>query len=187
MRKADTIFSVCSKLSSDEVAEGIRIIESDYPFVPLQSKRVSLNETRRLRIFQRDRFVDRYSGDRLVFPGTLLILSATLGEKFPYSKNWKTSSCHPAWWEVCATVDHCTPVVKGGGNDDENLVTTSMMRNAAKLSFTSGELGWRVLPLERDSRWDGLVGWFMDYLDNKQDLLNDRRIRRWHSAVESLD
>jgi hypothetical protein len=37
-----------------------------------------------------------------------------LPERFPFHPNWKTDVTHPAYWEVSATIDHLTPVTRGG-------------------------------------------------------------------------
>jgi hypothetical protein len=86
------------------------------------------------RIFKRDGFLDRYTGTRLVYPPVLRLLSLILPKEFPYHPNWKTADTHPAFWELQATINHKDPVTLGGGNDDDNLITTSMVRNSAKMN-----------------------------------------------------
>ncbi|MFZ1427770.1 MAG: hypothetical protein WAS21_13460 [Geminicoccaceae bacterium] len=48
-------------------------------------------------MFTRDGFVDRYSGERLVFPGTLRLLAKLLPNEFPFHSNWRTDACHFAF------------------------------------------------------------------------------------------
>ena len=94
------------------------------------------------RVFARDGFVDRYSGDKLVFPGTLLrLLSALMPDEFPAHPNWKMSASHVMYWELCPTIDHLVPVARGGADNESNYVTISMLRNSAKAHWTLEELG----------------------------------------------
>jgi len=61
-----------------------------------------------------DGFIDRYSGQRLVFPGALRLLSHLLPAQFPFHTNWKTDSCHLAFYELFPTIDHVVPISRGG-------------------------------------------------------------------------
>jgi hypothetical protein len=60
------------------------------------------------------------------------------------SRNWKTDSCHFAFYELFPTIDHVVPISRGGEDEARNRVCTSMLRNAAKANFTIEELGWRM-------------------------------------------
>jgi HNH endonuclease len=89
----------------------------------------------------------------------LRLLSLLLPNEFPFQSNWKFDACHFAFWELFPTIDHVVPVSRGGSDREDNLVTTSMMLNAAKANFTLEQLGWT---LHHDvNRWDGLTSWFM--------------------------
>ncbi len=115
------------------------------------------------RVFVRDGFLDRYTGERLIFPPVLRVLSIVLPDKFPYHPNWKTVVTHPAFWKVGATIDHVVPVTRGGADDESNWVTTSMARNSAKMNWTLEELGWTLHPPGNFGEWDGLLHWFLEY------------------------
>jgi len=127
--------------------------------------------------------VDRYSGARLIFPGTLRLLSTIMPEEFPTHPNWKMSECHAAYWELCATLDHVMPVARGGSDDASNWVTTSMMRNSAKGNWTLEELGWSLQPPGRGEDWDGLMRWFVAYTEQHSALLRTPYLRRWRAAA----
>ena len=58
----------------------------------------------------RDGFIDRYSGQRLVFLPVLHVLSVGSSQEFPFHRNWKIEVTHPAYWELVATLDHLEPV-----------------------------------------------------------------------------
>jgi len=104
----------------------------------------------------------------------------TIPEAFPYQRNWKAGECHPAFWQLAATVDHVEPVTLGGSNDEANLVTTSMQRNMAKGNFALEELHWTLHP-PGDGTWDGLTAWFVRYVeDNLRRLIVDPQVKEWY-------
>lgn len=135
------------------------------------------------RVFLRDGFLDRYCGARLVFPGTLRLLSQLLPVEFPAHKNWKMSESHPAFWELFPTIDHVVPVARGGLDDASNWVTTSMLRNSAKAHWTLEELGWRLHAPAPSEQWDGLTGWFLERTETHPELLASPYLRRWRGAA----
>ncbi|MGH8531891.1 MAG: HNH endonuclease [Gammaproteobacteria bacterium] len=87
------------------------------------------------------------------------------------------------YWELFPTVDHIVPVARGGGDDETNWVTTSMLRNSAKSNWLLEELGWLLVPPGDFRQWDGLLGWFIEFLTRNQSHLADKYIRRWHRAA----
>ena len=94
-------------------------------------------------------------GKRLVFPGTLRLLSHLLPEEIPYHPNWKYSECHSLYWHLYPTVDHVVPIARGGLDTTGNLVCTSMLRNGAKSHSTLEELGLASSP----AGLAGCLGW----------------------------
>ena|SRR5688500_18432347 len=134
-------------------------------------------------IFIRDSFVDRYSSQRLVFPGALRLLSRLMPEDFPAHPNWKMSASHIIYWELFPTVDHIYPVARGRPDDESNWVTTSMLRNSAKSNWTLEELGWALRDLPSENAWDGLITWFIRYLEQDPAHLTDGYISKWHRAA----
>lgn len=135
-----------------------------------------------MRLFYRDGFLDRYSGVRLVNPGALRLLSVLLPEDFPADPNWAMSRSHFAFWELFPTIDHLHPVSRGGGDEEGNWVTTSMLRNSAKAHWTLAELGWDLQPPGDHTEWDGLTEWFIRYLRSDHVPLEVPYIRRWFRA-----
>lgn len=66
---------------------------------------------------------------------------------------------HPAYWELFPALDHVLPVCRGGRDDQDNLVSTSMLRNSTKSNWTLDELGWSIHPPGDMKHWDGLLAW----------------------------
>ena len=186
MSKCDVITLVCEALSKGQIDESKEIIKENYPFTMVETKQRYYSKTKLLQIFVRDAFIDQYSGEKLIFPGALRVLSELMPEEFPYQKHWKMSECHIAWWQFFPTIDHKVPIARGGNNEDKNLVCTSMLRNSAKGNFLLEELGWHVLPSGNYSEWDGMMDWFMQYVDVNKDLLKCRYIEEWYKAAKKF-
>jgi hypothetical protein len=66
--KADVIARICAALAADRIAKAADIGRREYPFLPVQKCKRAYTPFQSMRIFLRDGFVDRYNGDRLVFP-----------------------------------------------------------------------------------------------------------------------
>ena len=181
-QRAGVLVAVCDLITQGRIPDATDVLNADYPAVvpPLQPKPIS---TRRLmQLFHRDGFTDRYSGERLVYPGALIALSILLGPSFPYHRNWKQSETHQAFYELYPTVDHVIPLARGGLNDDSNLVTTSMLRNSTKANWLLEELGW---PSERApivEGWDGLLGWFEEACTAHEIVRRDKAVQKWRRA-----
>ncbi len=135
----------------------------------------------------RDGFIDRYSGGRLIFPGVLSILSDTLPDVFPVHENWKTDQCHQAWRDLFPSIDHIVPLAFGGTNDEDNLVCTSMKRNMAKATSSLEELGWEICPAGKLDEWDGLLSWFIRYVQMHPEALNNSYTRGWYSTCRDIE
>jgi 5-methylcytosine-specific restriction endonuclease McrA len=124
--------AVCSSISKHQLKEASEILEDGAPFKPQARVKRRYTEAQSLSVFRRDGFIDRYSGDRLVFPGTLRLLSFYFPDEFPFHPHWHTQKTHFAYWLLCPTVDHVIPIARGGADDADNMVTTSQLHNSAK-------------------------------------------------------
>ena len=96
------------------------------------------------------------------------------------------SECHIAWWQLFPTVDHIIPIARGGKNESENLVCTSMLRNSAKGNFVLEELNWELFPPGNYSKWDGMTDWFVQYVYINRELLECHYIDEWYKAVKKF-
>lgn len=184
--RADSIARVCSLLAAGDTGAARDRLRVEYPFESHSScpRRYTINEA--LAVFYRDAFIDRYSGDRLVFPGVLRLLAHHFPAEFPYHRNWKIAETHRAFWQLSPTIDHVVPVSRGGLDHEGNRVTTSMLRNSAKSSWTLEELGWSLKPPGSLQVWDGLLGWFRSYVSDHPETLQIATVREWHRAARAF-
>ena len=171
-------------MTSDSLGVAASILKRDYPFEPASITKREYGAKESTRVFVRDGFLDRYTGERLIFPPVLRILSGVLPNDFPFHPNWKTDVTHPSYWEVGATVDHLVPVSRGGPDDESNWVTTSMARNSAKMNWTLEDLGWALQPPGDFRDWDGLMGWFVSYTDLHPETITNASVKQWKTAAK---
>jgi len=126
-----------------------------------------------------DGFIDRYSGNKLLFPGLIKILTIEFPDIFKYHRNWKISETHMIYWDLCPTIDYLIPIVRGGQDNESNWITTSMVRNSAKSNWTIEEIGWNLHDKGQLDEWDGLVNYFMDLTSKNSNYEKDNYIRDW--------
>jgi len=181
--KHKIIEEACIAIGDNRLPAAKEIISTNYPFSFIDNVGRKYSEHQKTRIFLRDGFIDRYSGEEMVFPPVLRLLSNLMPEEFPFHKNWKMSECHFGYWQLLPTIDHIIPVSRGGIDDESNWVCTSQIRNSAKSSWLLEELGWQLHSSGDLSDWDGLTGWFMAYAANNATILDDSYIRSWHKAA----
>lgn len=133
-------------------------------------------------LFLRDGFIDRYGGERLVFPGVLRLLSHLLPREFPYHPNWKFGVCHTWYWDLYPTVDHEVPVTLQGPDDPDNWKTTSMRRNLIKSNRSLEDMGWKLVA-PGGSDWDGLTAWYVRYFRDHPWLGTIQPLKKWYRAA----
>jgi hypothetical protein len=181
--KSNVIDLVCQALTQGDRTRASSLAREQYPFTPAAKAGRRYSEFQMTQIFRRDGFVDRYSGERLIFPGTLRLLSAVMPEEFPAHRNWKMSESHIVYYELFPTIDHVVPVCRGGTDDETNWVTTSMLRNSAKGNWKLDELGWTLCGVGRLEEWDGLMRWFVEHTERNPAHLASGYLRRWRAAA----
>ena len=181
--RANAIKIICETLSSGNTSGASAIARRQYPFIAPPAVTRKFTEAQALRVFVRDGFIDRYSGNRLLFPPVLRLLSVMLPDAFPFHRNWKMNKTHPAYWELFPTLDHVVPVARGGPDHEDNLVSTSMLRNSAKANWTLEELGWSIHPPGDMTQWDGMLAWCMEFAKKDNEIIKDKYIRRWYRAA----
>jgi hypothetical protein len=184
IEKHVTIRGVCDALGSGSLDDARNLLQQQYPFSPVNYEKRQYNDYQKTCVFLRDGFVDRYSGEKLVFPPVLRLLSSLMPEEIPFHKNWKMSECHLAYWQLIPTIDHIVPVARGGPDDESNWVCTSQLRNSAKSNWLLEELGWQLHDPGDVEEWDGLMAWFMNYVLQNPETLDDAYIRSWYNAAK---
>ncbi len=178
--KLNVIEEACGLLLNDARPLALDIIRQRYEFRSQFTSRRHYTLGQKMKIFVRDGFIDRYSGQRLVVPGILRVLSLYFPDEFPYQTHWKMSETHMAYWELTPTVDHISPVAMGGTDEERNWVTTSMIHNAIKSNWTLEQLGWKLHEPGDMNDWDGLTDLFIKLIHKDGDLLLDSYINSWY-------
>ena len=169
-----------------DAAQAAQHLQREYPFQPMRKTKRSYSRRQMVDTFVRDGFIDRYSGERLVFPASLYLISVLLPEEFPYPPSGKMGECHVAFWELWPTIDHIIPVARGGADDPLNWVCTSMLRNSIKSNWTLEEIGWDLVNGGRIQDWDGLLGWFLEYTRENGKILEDSPyLQKWKVVAEA--
>jgi len=187
LEKTGVLMRVCEAVENNRLDDAAATLVSEYPFKPPDRVKREYTPLQSMKIFVRDGFIDRYSGNRLVFPGALRLLSLLLPSAvFPYHPNWKTDACHFAFWELFPTIDHLIPVTRGGSDQEDNWVSTSMLMNAAKANFTIEELRWKLFPFGNIGTWDGLTGWFLKQSTARPEIKSNAYFRRWLNAAKAV-
>ncbi len=183
MDKSDAIKQACSFISQGKIDEAGRVIDKEYPFVPLIKNKRSYTPREMTMVFVRDGFVDRYRGTKLIYPPALRLLSNYLPEKFPYHKNGKMSEGHIGYWELFPTIDHLIPVARGGKDNHSNWVCCSMLTNSIKSNWTLEQLQWEVLPEGNLQEWDGMIHWFIQQVHRDKKQQEHSYIKTWFNAA----
>lgn len=181
---AGVVQLICETLLEGRNAEASAIARAEYPHrgQPVAARRF----TKRVltAIFIRDGFIDRYTGQQLVFPGALRLLSRLLPNEFPYHPSWKMSESHIVYWQLYPTIDHVIPIARGGAHESENWVCTSMLENSRKSNWALDELQSTLHDPGDIHIWDGLIGWFQEYVERDRTHLQEGSIREWHNALK---
>lgn len=177
------IQDACTAIEGGNLAQAKLIINEEYPFVALENSGRQYSEFQKTEIFIRDGFVDRYSGEKLVFPPVLRMLSRLMPKEFPFHKNWKMSESHIAYWQLIPTLDHVIPVSRGGEDNESNWVCSSQLRNSAKSNWLLEELGWQLHPAGDLKEWDGQIKWFVNYADDYPEVLEEKYVNSWYRAA----
>ena len=92
---------------------------------------------------------------------------------------------HLVYWELFPTIDHIYPIARGGRDQEENWLTTSMLKNSAKSNWTLDEIGWTIKEPGKLNDWDGLTNLFISLVNKDNSLLADKYIKKWYGALMS--
>ena len=186
-RSKDKIINhVAILLNNGEIKKAEKIINDEYPFIPVHNPKRSYTPKQMMKQFFEDGFIDRYSGKHLINPGLLRVISEKMPQSFPYQAHWKTSECHIAFYEYSPTIDHIIPISLGGEDTNRNWATTSMLNNSAKANFTLEQLQWNLKDKGKITEWDGLSHLFIEIVDKDNSLLKIKRIKDWYKVTKEM-
>lgn len=125
--------------------------------------------THQIRRFVDDRWCCRYCGRQTIFTPVLILLSECWPDIFPWSKSWCPAA--PIYYSHSTSIDHLHPKAHGGLHSYENLRTACYACQTQKNDLFLEQLpGWNELPVELDSRWDGLAGSYLALQATADDL-----------------
>lgn len=184
--KSDVISRIVEVLATGNKNLARSMIISEYPHKINNVRKRTYTITNKMEQFTRDGFIDRYTGQKLLNPGILKILSIYFPNEFPFHPHWKMTETHMSYWELVPTIDHIYPIARGGIDDMSNWATTSMKNNSIKSNYTIDEMHWTLYPQGNISDWDGLTKSFILLVENDTQLLHDRYINDWYTASKII-
>ncbi len=184
--KSVIISDVANHILNKNLVKAKEIIDFEYPHEFYRVEKRTYTMTQKMEQFIRDGFIDRYTGDKLLNPGVLKIISTYFPKEFPFQSHWKMMDTHSAYWDLIPTIDHIYPIAQGGCDCESNWVTTSMKNNSIKSNYTIDEIHWSLHPKGKIGDWDGLTGIFLDIVDLNSELLKDNYIKNWYVVSKKL-
>ena len=186
MEKNKIIEDVLKLIYNDEKEKAKKVLDDKYPFEFFERNSRQYSDYQKLKVFISDGFIDRYSGNKLIFPPVFRIISKEIPDSFPFHQNWKVSETHIAYWELLPTIDHVIPITRGGEDEDDNWVSTSQLKNSIKSNWLLEELDWELHKKGDIKEWDGLIGWFEKYVEKNPQVLEDKYIKNWFNALKRI-
>lgn len=186
MDKSQIIKNLSILLNENKVEEARLLIQSNYPHENIEIKKRSYTLKQKMNQFLKDGFIDRYTGQRLINPGMLKVITYYFPEEFPYDPHWKMTKTHIAYWNLIPTIDHVFPIALGGIDDPSNWVTTSMKNNSIKSNYSLDEMNWNLYERGNLNNWDGLTKLFIEIVEKNNDLLRDSYIKSWYKISKDL-
>ena len=186
MEKVQVVEMAAQEILKGKMECAEDIIKKEYPFNKLASTGRNYTDKQKMEQFVRDGFIDRYSGQKLLNPGILKVLSYYMPDVFPYHAHWKMEECHNAYWEFVPTVDHIYPVALGGADSEENWASTSMLHNSIKNNWTLEQLQWELYEAGDFLEWDGLTDLFVELVEANIEMLEDSYIKKWYKLSKNI-
>lgn len=184
---SNVISDIATILLKNDKTEAKNIINQEYPHTYYETEKRTYTINQKMNQFIRDGFIDRYTGKRLLNPGILKVISHYFPNEFPYHSHWKMTETHIAYWELVPTIDHIYPIAKGGEDNENNWVTTSMKNNSIKSNYTIEDIHWQLHPRGNISNWDGLTTIFLRLVENDKELLKDPYIKSWYKVSQTFE
>jgi hypothetical protein len=203
--KCEIIMDACLALSDEGREASQEIIARHYRFDPQAKPRTlprnksatterkveasdfwNEDQLAMMRVFARDGFMNRFTGELLIFPAVLRLLSKELPSVMPYQMAWRVGEVHIAYYDLCACIDRLMPESRGGSVAESNLVTTTMPYVLARSNATIEEMGWRLTREGFVDEWDGMSSWYVQYVNANQELRNTNYFNLWYIAAKKV-
>lgn len=184
--KSEVISEIANLLLNKDNHGANTLINQEYPHAYYETEKRTYTIQQKMTQFIKDGFIDRYTGDRLLNPGILKIISHYFPDDFPYHPHWKMTETHMAYWELIPTIDHIYPIAKGGEDKESNWVTTSMKNNSIKSNYTIDDIHWSLHPAGDIAVWDGLTSLFVQLVESDSELLKNNYIKSWYKVSSLL-
>ena len=184
--KSQIISDIAVNLLKNDKESARSIICSEYPHTFYKVEKRSYTMAQKMEQFIRDGFIDRYTGEKLLNPGMLKIISTYFPNEFPFQSHWKMTETHIAYWDLIPTIDHVYPIAQGGFDNPDNWVTTSMKNNSIKSNYTIDEIHWKLYPKGNIDEWDVLTNLFVTLAEQDKDLLKDNYIKSWYTISKKF-
>lgn len=174
------LLAVAQLLAAENVDLARRTASERLPFTPRRRDKRNISDRDKLRVYLKDGFIDRYTGQQVWHPCALRLFAEFMPDLLPYHKNGRLDQCHILHWDLSPAVDHIVPVTRGGAHDAKNWITTSWGKNTIKSNMSLDELGWSVHPQGDLKDWDGGTGWFLGAIERRADFSGKAPFGRWH-------
>jgi hypothetical protein len=207
--RSEIIMDVCLALSEGDQGRGRGLITKEYPFDPLALPREvpvrvrspdlpkleaseetktfwTENQAMKMRVFARDGFINRFTGELLIFPATLRLLSKEFPKELPYQQAWRLGAVHLAYYDLYACANKLVPLSPGGKGEEANLITTTMPYVLARSDSTVEEVGWRLTREGYVDEWDGMSSWYVEYVKEHPELRNENYFNMWFNAAKQV-
>jgi hypothetical protein len=203
--KWETIMDACLALSDEGRDKCIQVIRKSYPFDPKAKPRQikgdgdpkrdgkaeaiscwAEDHYSQMRVFCRDGFINRFTGELLVFPAVLRLLSKEIPRDFPFQQYWRPDGTHIAYHDLGACTTVLVPLSRGGKKEEANLVTTTMPYVLARTDMTFEEAGWRLTWEGFVDEWDGMSTWYVEYVKDHEELRDVNFLNMWFNAAKSV-
>ncbi|MEM0448875.1 MAG: hypothetical protein QW520_03520 [Methanomassiliicoccales archaeon] len=197
----DAIMDICLTLSEDGEEEARKVLKRECPFnrravikipkchcSPQDRKAVAMNIWRgdltlKMKVFSRDGFINRFTGEPVIFPAVLRLLSEKFSMDFPFHEFWAEGEMHQAYYLTGACTALIIPQSRGGESNESNMLTTTFPFVLARSDLTPDEAGWRMTREGFVDEWDGMSSWYVDYVKENPDWRKINFFNLWYNAA----
>ena len=132
--KSAVISNITSLLLEGNKMAAQTVICQEYPHEQVEIEKRAYTMAQKMNQFISDGFIDRYSGQKLLNPGILKVLSCYFPEEFPYHPHWKMTHTHIAYWEDVYEYNNPNGTQMMPTHNQYIWLNNSLMRSISALS-----------------------------------------------------